>query len=163
MSSCCTNAGPSACCCSTACFSRVLSIFFGLWLAYLGFSKWIFLGPVAFEGFIQNNFGQTWLASIPFLLTLTTWGILIAEPLFGLWLLSGRCLRCAWLATATLMLMLTFGQTIIMKYDVVADNWQYCVLCLAGAATARACGMKTECCDSSAAAKSGCCDKTSTL
>ena len=62
------------------------------------------------------------------------WLIVVAEPVLGAWLLSGKRQRAAWTATAKLMFLLMFGQTMLQKHDVVANNWQYFVLALVCAA-----------------------------
>jgi len=106
-------------------------LLFGLWLLYLGAMKWIG-GPGMFVGYIGTTFADTWLPGI--MVTLTAWVILVAEPLLGLWLISGKCARCAWLATAGLMFMLAFGQTVLQQHATVANNWQFVILALACAA-----------------------------
>ena len=58
---------------------------------------------------------------------------MIAEPGLAVLILSGRKPRMVWTLTSLLMFLLTFGQTILMKPDVVA-NWQYLVLALMCAA-----------------------------
>ena len=100
---------------------------FGIWILYLGIGKWV-NGPAGFVGYIESGFGSTWIPGI--LLTIMAWLILIAEPLFGLWLLSGKRQRLAWLCTALLMFILTMGQTVLGEYGVVANNWQYLILAL---------------------------------
>ena len=106
---------------------------FGAWLLYVGLTKWIVFGPVAFVGMIASQFDPTW--SPHGLNVVLAWVILVAEPLLALLILSGRWTRMVWTATAGLMFMLTLGQTILMKPDVVA-NWQYLVLTLICAALA---------------------------
>jgi uncharacterized membrane protein YphA (DoxX/SURF4 family) len=107
-------------------------IYFGAWLLYVGLSKWIFAGPTAFSGYISGQFANTWSPAA--LNTALAWVILIAEPLLALLILAGVRARKVWMATALLMFILLFGQTMLMKYDVVADNWQYLILALACAA-----------------------------
>ena len=104
---------------------------FGAWLLYLGITKWTG-GAGGFVGYLENEFASTWLPG--FLVTVTGWLILLAEPVVGLWLLVGKCQRWAWLAATLLMFILMFGQTLLQKYDVVANNWQYLILALACAA-----------------------------
>jgi len=61
------------------------------------------------------------------------WLIMIAEPVLAVLILSGKKARKVWTLTSLLMFMLTLGQTILMKPDVIA-NWQYLVLTLICAA-----------------------------
>lgn len=129
-----------------------MRIFFGAWLLYLGVSKWQIMGPDAFVGWITSEFDspKTWSPHI--LNVLTAWLILIAEPLLGLLLLSGKYCRQAWGMTSILMFILMFGQTLVMKYDIVANNWMYLVLTLYCGAM---CEPKSGCC--SGEKKTGCC------
>lgn len=104
-----------------------IRIFFGLWLPYVGLTKWIFMGPDRFVGYITLEFDKTWsphLLNVPLALL-----IMIAEPVLAVLILSGRKARLVWTLTSLLMFLLTFGQTILMKPDVIA-NWQYLVLSL---------------------------------
>jgi hypothetical protein len=105
---------------------------FGLWLLYVGLVvKWFIIGPGAFAGMIVDPFDKTWS---PHLLNVTlAWLILVAEPALSVLILSGWRPRLAWTATSLFMFMLTIGQTILMKPDVIA-NWQYLVLTTACAA-----------------------------
>lgn len=104
---------------------------FGIWLLYAGSMKWIMFGADGFVGFITTEFDKTWS---PHLLNVfLAWLILITEPLFALWLLTGKRARCAWTLTSILMFLLVLGQSILMKPDVIA-NWQYFVLTLVCAA-----------------------------
>ncbi len=59
--------------------------------------------------------------------------IMIAEPVLALLILSGKKPRSVWTLTTLLMFLLTMGQTLLMKPDVIA-NWQYLVLTLVCAA-----------------------------
>ncbi len=104
---------------------------FGAWLLYVGLVKWLVIGPGGFVGLITTAFAPTW--SPHPLNVLLAWLILAAEPLLALFLLSGRRPRLAWSLTALLMFLLTIGQTILMKPEVIA-NWQYLVLTLTCAA-----------------------------
>ena len=105
--------------------------FFGLWLLYAGVVKWFMMGPGVFVGFITDAFDKTWSPhALNFALA---WVILIAEPVLALLILSGCRPRVVWSLTALLMFMLTIGQSILMKPDVIA-NWQYLVLVLVCAA-----------------------------
>lgn len=104
---------------------------FGLWLLYGGLAKWFFLGPAKFVGFITTEFDKTW-SPHPLNVGLA-WLIMIAEPVLAALLLSGLRPRIMWTLTALLMFLLTCGQTILMKPDVIA-NWQYLVLVLVCAA-----------------------------
>lgn len=104
---------------------------FGSWLLYVGLSKWISMGPHAFVGFVTTAFDRTW--SPHALNTLLAWLILVAEPCLAAFILSGWKARLAWTLTSLFMFMLTVGQTILMKPDVIA-NWQFLVLTLASAA-----------------------------
>ena len=108
-----------------------MRFFFGLWLLYVGLVKWISIGPGKFVGYITADFDKTW--SPHFLNVLLAWLIIIAEPVLAVLILSGKKARLAWSLTALLMFLLTIGQTILMKPDVIA-NWQYLVLTLVCAA-----------------------------
>jgi uncharacterized membrane protein YphA (DoxX/SURF4 family) len=102
-----------------------IRIFFGIWLLYAAVMKWTFMGPHAFVGFIAADFDKTWS---PHLLNVfLAWVILFAEPVLSLLILSGKNQRLVWTLTTLFMFMLTIGQTILMKPDVIA-NWQYLVL-----------------------------------
>lgn len=105
---------------------------FGLWLLYVGIIKWIG-GASNFVGYITTQFAETW--SPAFLNTTLGWLIIIAEPLAGLWLLSGKRQRLAWTATALLMFLLFFGVTMLKRPDTVY-NFLYFVFALACAALA---------------------------
>ena len=37
-----------------------IRLFFGLWLLYVGLTKWIFMGPDRFVGYITAEFDKTW-------------------------------------------------------------------------------------------------------
>ena len=104
---------------------------FGGWLLYVGAMKWIG-GAGGFVGYIGSQFAETWVP-MPLVAGLG-WFIIIAEPLFGLWLLSGKTPRLAWAATADLMFVLMMGQTILKQFPTVANNWQYVVFAAACAA-----------------------------
>ncbi len=108
-----------------------IRLFFGLWLLYVGLSKWILMGPDTFVGFIAAQFDKTW--SPHRLNVLLAWLIMAAEPVLAVLILSGRKARKVWALTSLFMFMLAFGQTILMKPDVIA-NWQYLVLTLTCAA-----------------------------
>ena len=108
-----------------------MRFFFGVWFLYVGLTKWLAIGPDAFIGYITADFDKTW--SPHTLNVLLGWVIIIAEPLLALLILWGRHARLVWSATASLMFLLTIGQTILMKPEVIA-NWQYLVLTLACAA-----------------------------
>ncbi|MGZ9135609.1 MAG: DoxX family membrane protein, partial [Candidatus Deferrimicrobiaceae bacterium] len=108
-----------------------IRIFFGLWLLYAGLSKWIFMGPGMFVGYIATQFDKTWS---PHLLNVfLAWLIMFAEPVLAILILSGRKARRVWTLASLFMFLLTIGQTILMKPDVIA-NWQYLVLVLLCAA-----------------------------
>lgn len=116
-----------------------MRIFFGLWLLYVSLVKWIFIRPEKFAGFITAEFDKTWSPHpLNFLLA---WLILIAEPVFALLILSGKKARIVWTLTSLLMFLLTIGQTILMKPDVIA-NWQYLVLTLVCAALSDPAGQE---------------------
>ena len=108
-----------------------MRFFFGLWLLYVGLSKWIFIGPGTFVGYITAQFDKTWSPHV--LNVLLAWLIMIAEPVLAGLILSGKKPRLVWSLVALLMFLLTIGQTILMKPDVIA-NWQYTVLVLVCAA-----------------------------
>jgi uncharacterized membrane protein YphA (DoxX/SURF4 family) len=110
-----------------------MRLFFGVWLLYVGLTKWLVLGPVTFIGFITAEFDKTW--SPHPLNVLLAWLILIAEPVLAGLILWGWKARQVWTLTALLMFLLTIGQTILMKPEVFA-NWQYLVLTLVCAALA---------------------------
>lgn len=104
---------------------------FGLWFLYVGLSKWIFMGPNAFVGYIASDFDKTW--SPHALNVMLAWFIIVAEPVLAVLILSGWKARLVWTGTALLMFLLVIGQTILMKPD-VDGNWQYLVLTLVCAA-----------------------------
>jgi uncharacterized membrane protein YphA (DoxX/SURF4 family) len=108
-----------------------IRLFFGSWLLYVGLSKWIFMGPGMFVGNIATAFDKTW--SPHTLNVLLAWLIMIAEPVLAVLILSGWKARMVWTLSSLFMFLLTFGQTILMKPDVIA-NWQYLVLSLLCAA-----------------------------
>jgi len=112
-------------------FLSGMRLFFGLWLLYVALSKWLIMGPGTFVGFIATQFDKTWSPHL--LNVLLAWLIMTVEPVLALLILSGRKARKVWTLTSLFMFMLTFGQTILMKPDVIA-NWQYLVLTLACAA-----------------------------
>jgi len=104
--------------------------FFGSWLLYAGISKWI-LGPGNFVAYIAAQFDKTWS---PHLLNVSlAWLILAAEPVLAALILSGRKARIVWTLASLFMFLLTIGQTLLMKPNVIA-NWQYLVLVLLCAA-----------------------------
>jgi uncharacterized membrane protein YphA (DoxX/SURF4 family) len=108
-----------------------MRFFFGFWLLYVGLSKWLIMGPGTFVGFITGQFDKTWS---PHLLNfLLAWLIMATEPVLAVLILSGKHARKIWTLASLFMFMLTFGQTILMKPDVIA-NWQYLVLTLTCAA-----------------------------
>jgi len=108
-----------------------IRFFFGLWLLYAGLSKWVSMGPGMFVGYIAAQFDKTWSPHL--LNVLLAWLILIAEPVLAVLILSGRKARKVWTLTSLFMFLLVFGQTLLMKPDVIA-NWQYLVLVLLCAA-----------------------------
>jgi uncharacterized membrane protein YphA (DoxX/SURF4 family) len=108
-----------------------IRIFFGFWLLYVGLSKWIFMGPDLFVGYITSQFDKTW--SPHFLNLLLAWLIMCVEPVLAVLILLGRKARKVWMLASLFMFLLVFGQTILMKPEVIA-NWQYLVLTLACAA-----------------------------
>ena len=108
-----------------------IRFFFGLWLLYAGLSKWLLMGPETFVGYIAAQFDKTW--SPHALNVLLAWLIMAAEPVLAVLILSGRKARMVWTVVSLFMFMLVFGQTILMKPDVIA-NWQYLVLTLTCAA-----------------------------
>ena len=108
-----------------------IRLFFGSWLLYIGLSKWIFMGPGMFVGYITAQFDKTWSPHI--LNVLLAWLIMIAEPVLAVLILSGMKARIVWTLTSMFMFLLAIGQTILMKPDVIA-NWQYLVLVLLCAA-----------------------------
>ena len=102
-------------------------LFFGLWLLYVGLSKWIFMGPAVFVGDVTAQFDKTWSPHV--LNVFLAWLIMIAEPVLALLILSGKKARKVWALTSLFMFLLTIGQTILMKPEVIA-NWQFLVLVL---------------------------------
>lgn len=108
-----------------------MRFFFGSWLLYVGLVKWIVIGPDKFVGFIAADFDKTWSPHI--LNVVLAWLIIIAEPVLAVLILAGKKPRLAWALTALLMFLLTIGQTILRKPDVIA-TWQYLVLTLVCAA-----------------------------
>ena len=108
-----------------------IRLFFGGWFLYVGLSKWIFMRPGVFVGYIVAQFDKTWS---PHMLNVSlAWLILVAEPVLAMLILSGRKPRTVWTLTSLFMFLLTVGQTILMKPDVIA-NWQFLVLALLCAA-----------------------------
>jgi uncharacterized membrane protein YphA (DoxX/SURF4 family) len=108
-----------------------IRFFFGAWLLYAGLSKWIFMGPGVFVDYIAAQFDKTWS---PHSLNVSlAWLIMVAEPVLALLILSGTRARKMWTLTTLFMFLLTIGQTILMKPDVIA-NWQFLVLALLCAA-----------------------------
>lgn len=104
-----------------------MRFFFGSWLLYVGLYKWISMGAPVFVGHITGQFDPTWS---PHLLNVGLgWLIVTAEPVLGALILTGFKARAVWALTALFMFLLTIGQTILMKPDVIA-NWQYLVLTL---------------------------------
>ncbi len=108
-----------------------MRFFFGLWFLYVGLWKWFIMGPGIFVGFITAAFDKTW--SPHMLNVFLAWLILIAEPVLALLILWGKKARLVWTLTSLFMFMLTLGQAILMKPDVIT-NWQYLVLILVCAA-----------------------------
>lgn len=108
-----------------------MRLFFGLWLLYVGLSKWLSMGPATFVGLITTEFDNTWVPHT--LRTLLAWLIMAAEPILAVLILSGKKARQVWSLAALFMFLLTIGQTILMKPEVIA-NWQYLVLVLVCAA-----------------------------
>jgi hypothetical protein len=89
------------------------------------------MGPGMFVGYITAQFDKTWSPHI--LNVLLAWLIMIAEPVLALLILSGKKARKVWTVTSLFMFLLTIGQTILMKPDVIT-NWQFLVLVLVCAA-----------------------------
>jgi uncharacterized membrane protein YphA (DoxX/SURF4 family) len=108
-----------------------IRLFFGSWLLYVGLSKWLFMGPVTFIGYIASQFDKTWSPHI--LNVFLAWLILVAEPVLAILILSGWKARKVWTLASLFMFLLVIGQTILMKPDVIA-NWQFLALVLLGAA-----------------------------
>jgi uncharacterized membrane protein YphA (DoxX/SURF4 family) len=108
-----------------------IRFFFGSWLLYAGLVKWIVMGPGVFAGYITSQFDKTWSPHV--LNVLLAWLIMVAEPVLAVLILSGKKARTVWTLTSLFMFLLTIGQTILMKPDVIA-NWQYLVLVLLCAA-----------------------------
>ena len=108
-----------------------MRLFFGLWLLYVGLMKWIFMGPGKFVGFITADFDKTWSPHI--LNVLLAWLIMIVEPILAVLILSGKKARKVWTLASLFMFLLTIGQTILMKPDVIG-NWQFLALTLVCAA-----------------------------
>lgn len=104
-----------------------MRFFFGTWLLYMGVTKWVLMGPDAFVGHITTAFENTWSPQV--LNVALAWLIIVAEPVLALMILSGKKARKVWMLTSMLMFLLTIGQTILMKPDVVG-NWQYLILTL---------------------------------
>lgn len=111
-------------------FLKGARLSFGLWLLYVGVVKWVG-GASNFVGYIESEFAKTF-SPAP-LNTGLAWLIIVAEPLIGLWLVSGIKQKCAWTAASLLMFLLTIGMTILQKPEVV-HNFEYFFLCLACAA-----------------------------
>ncbi len=112
-------------------FLFCIRFFFGVWLLYVGLSKWVSMGPAMFVGYITSQFDKTW-SPHPLNVSLA-WLIMAAEPVLAILVLSGKKAREVWMLAALFMFLLTIGQTILMKPDVIA-NWQFLVLVLSCAA-----------------------------
>lgn len=112
-------------------FLVAMQVFFGIWLLYAGVTKFVMMGASGFVGFITTEFDKTW--SPHALNVALAWLILIAEPVLALFILSGFKRRLVWTLTALLMFLLTMGQSILMKPEVIA-NWEYLVLTVVCAA-----------------------------
>lgn len=108
-----------------------MRLFFGIWLGYAGLVKWVQFGPVPFVEMIADMFKETW-SPRPMNVVLA-WVILIAEPLFAVWILVGWKARLAWTMTALLMFMLVLGMSLLQKPEVSA-NWMYLLVTLVCAA-----------------------------
>lgn len=106
-------------------FVALISVFFGLWLLYVGLMKWFVFGPGQFISMLEGSFAKTWVP--PLLTRGLTIIILVAEPLLGLWLMSCKLRKLAWFFTSLLMFQLMLGQTILQE-QTVFQNWGYCVL-----------------------------------
>lgn len=117
---------------------------FGPWLFYVGLIKWI-NGPAAFIEAISSQFAAAWIPAI--LVTISAWIILIAEPLIGAWLVTGKFQRYAWISATKLMFLLLLGQTVLGNPQVIG-NWQYVIFCLIAASFS--CGT-SDCSDSQCA------------
>jgi uncharacterized membrane protein YphA (DoxX/SURF4 family) len=140
-------------------FLFLLRLCFGAWLLYVGVYKWVAYGPSGFSGAIAGQFTETWVPGA--LTVLLAWVIIIAEPVLGLWLLIGKHVKLAWLATSLLMFQLMIGQTILGEHAGVINNWHYLIAALFAAAYSPSC-CATSCKDSSGDAcsteqKTGCC------
>lgn len=108
-------------------FLRSAGMAFGSWLFYLGLMKWVAGSPVFVER-LMAQFSQSWPPVI--LVSTLAWIILFAEPLLGLVLAFRPMARLAWSLVALLMLLLTFGQTILGNFEVVSNNFQYFAFCI---------------------------------
>jgi uncharacterized membrane protein YphA (DoxX/SURF4 family) len=73
-------------------------LFFGSWLLYVGLTKWIFMGPGMFAGYIAAEFDKSWPPH--FLNVLLAWLIMIAEPGLAVLILSGKKARTVWTLTS---------------------------------------------------------------
>ena len=112
-------------------FLSGIRFFFGLWLLYVGLSKWVSMGPAVFVGYVAAQFDKTWSPHI--LNVFLAWLIMVAEPVLAILILSGKKARTVWTLTSLFMFLLTIGQTILMKPDVI-NNWQFLALVLLCAA-----------------------------
>jgi uncharacterized membrane protein YphA (DoxX/SURF4 family) len=122
------------CCCkldTRRFFILGMRLMFGIWLLYAGVFKWIAIGPTGFADMIAEMFKETW-SPRPLNIALA-YVIIIAEPVLAALLLVGKRQRCVWTLITALMFMLTLGQSLLMKPDVIA-NWTYTVLALVCAA-----------------------------
>lgn len=104
---------------------------FGSWFLYVGLTKWLMFGADGFVTHITSEFDKTW--SPHALNVLLAWLIIIAEPVLAALILIGKHPRCVWTMTTLLMFLLTIGQTILMKPDVI-NNWQFTIITLVCAA-----------------------------
>jgi uncharacterized membrane protein YphA (DoxX/SURF4 family) len=112
-------------------FLCAIRFFFGIWLLYVGLFKWFSFGTEAFVNAITTDFDKTW--SPHALNVFLAWLILFVEPALALLILIGKKPRIVWALTSLFLFMLTIGQTMLLKPDVIV-NWQYCVLALVCAA-----------------------------
>lgn len=117
-------------------FVRLISLFFGIWLFYVGVMKWK-MGADQFVGMITSQFDPTW--SPHQLNVILAWIIMVAEPVLAALLILGKKPRMVWTLVALFMFMLTFGQTMLMQQEGIANTWQYLALACACAALSKPC------------------------
>ena len=81
-------------------------------------------------GFFQTTFENTWLPAK--LVSIHAYATPFVEALIVIWLISGFRLTAAWVFTTLFTTSLAFGMSVAGKFDTVADNYTYVLICCAG-------------------------------